>query len=178
MKTRQGFVSNSSSSSFVVAFPKKPSSPEELRNMMFTSYQYHIKHYDEAVPVETICQTVYQEICDQIASASVEEVEECLRGYYYYYLYDVLQDRGYGRTKIKEEDFDTKEEFIAAMNKDYEEKDRRAAKFQKEKALEFIEENRDKFILCTEYEDHSILESIMEHGNIFRNLKYIRVSHH
>ena len=35
MKIRNGFVSNSSSSSFIVAFPEKPKSAEHVRKMMF-----------------------------------------------------------------------------------------------------------------------------------------------
>lgn len=35
MKTRSGFVSNSSSSSFIVVFPHKPATVDELRNMIF-----------------------------------------------------------------------------------------------------------------------------------------------
>ena len=35
MKTRIGFVSNSSSSSFVIALPKKPKTFGELYDMMF-----------------------------------------------------------------------------------------------------------------------------------------------
>ena len=35
MKIRSGFVSNSSSSSFIVAFPKKPTTKNELSEMMF-----------------------------------------------------------------------------------------------------------------------------------------------
>ena len=35
MKTRAGFVSNSSSSSFVVAFPRKPKNAKDVQNILF-----------------------------------------------------------------------------------------------------------------------------------------------
>ncbi|KKK77527.1 hypothetical protein LCGC14_2852710, partial [marine sediment metagenome] len=35
MKIRQGFISNSSSSSFIVAFPKIPKNQNELQTMLF-----------------------------------------------------------------------------------------------------------------------------------------------
>lgn len=38
MKFRMGFVSNSSSSSFIVTFPHKPSSKEELKTMLNPEY--------------------------------------------------------------------------------------------------------------------------------------------
>lgn len=47
MKIRAGFVSNSSSSSFIVAFKKIPESEQELHEMLFGKEQYIIKVYDE-----------------------------------------------------------------------------------------------------------------------------------
>ncbi len=46
MKIRNGFVSNSSSSSFVVAFPKKPKSAEDVHKMMFDGKEGKIQPYD------------------------------------------------------------------------------------------------------------------------------------
>jgi hypothetical protein len=48
MKTRNGFVSNSSSSSFVVAFPKKPKNEEEVYQMMFNGEDGSINPYPES----------------------------------------------------------------------------------------------------------------------------------
>jgi hypothetical protein len=48
MKVRNGFVSNSSSSSFVVAFPKKPKSVEDVHKMMFDGEDGRIQPYDFA----------------------------------------------------------------------------------------------------------------------------------
>ena len=39
MKIRNGFVSNSSSSSFVVAFPKMPKDVQELKQILFWDQQ-------------------------------------------------------------------------------------------------------------------------------------------
>jgi len=46
MKTRNGFVSNSSSSSFVVAFPKEPKSFDDVYEMVFDSKEGGIQPYD------------------------------------------------------------------------------------------------------------------------------------
>lgn len=53
MKVRNGFVSNSSSSSFIVGFPKLPSSPEELETMMFGS-PGEVQPYDFCKATHTI----------------------------------------------------------------------------------------------------------------------------
>ena len=45
MKIRNGFVSNSSSSSFIVAFPKMPDSKEELKS--FLNSDIDISYYDK-----------------------------------------------------------------------------------------------------------------------------------
>jgi len=41
MKVRNGFVSNSSSSSFIVAWNKKPESVEEVKNILFGDAKTH-----------------------------------------------------------------------------------------------------------------------------------------
>ena len=41
MKIRTGFVSNSSSSSFVVAFSHRPKSVKDLKEMMFGKQEWH-----------------------------------------------------------------------------------------------------------------------------------------
>ncbi len=45
MKIRTGFVSNSSSSSFVVAFPHKPESAEDVKKMLFGKQEWHYSGY-------------------------------------------------------------------------------------------------------------------------------------
>jgi hypothetical protein len=68
MKTRNGFVSNSSSSSFIVLFPHKPKSEEDLMAMMFPKWKADevIKSYEGVTPmtIREIVSRVYHDIAD------------------------------------------------------------------------------------------------------------------
>ena len=81
MKIRNGFVSNSSSSSFVVAFPRKPKSIEETGDMLFgqgynpnerVDYKYNDTNFTkgqvaEKVFEDTRCNRCYKPTKNQIA---------------------------------------------------------------------------------------------------------------
>ena len=64
MKIRNGFVSNSSSSSFIVVFDKRPDSVEELKDMMFPNNKNEdtLCYYGEPETISTIVETVYKDI--------------------------------------------------------------------------------------------------------------------
>jgi len=62
MKIRNGFVSNSSSSSFVVVFPKKPDSIEELKDILFGK-GYNL---DEIYPFGFNDDLTLREICSYL----------------------------------------------------------------------------------------------------------------
>ena len=66
MKIRSGFVSNSSSSSFVVAFPKKPKSVEDVIEMLFGNRDGSdmVDRYDGSFPQRKISEQVFKDIQD------------------------------------------------------------------------------------------------------------------
>ena len=179
MKIRNGFVSNSSSSSFVVAFPKKPENQQELQDMMFTSFQQSISLYDNNVSTEEICRLVFHEICDQEESANEDEIAD-----HFYGLRDQELSSVFGGTPYvldrapKRKDFDTNDEFEEADRSFWRNESDEDLRYAKERAQEFMKENKGAFILCTSYSDHKKIESIMEHGNIFRNLEHIKIDNH
>jgi hypothetical protein len=79
MKIRNGFVSNSSSSSFVVAFPKKPETIEELKHMMFGNVSSgYIECYDDSISEMDCTETVFGDLVEH--SLTRDEIIEELSG--------------------------------------------------------------------------------------------------
>jgi len=92
MKTRNGFVSNSSSSSFIIAFPHKPMSVDDLRLMVFGNADPDEMRYP---PWDDDCKYGHtvQELSNQIFSdltrrnpdsATVEIIADQMEGLYYW----------------------------------------------------------------------------------------------
>ena len=74
MKKRLGFVSNSSSSSFIVGFDKKPENVDELQKMMFGEKE-HITIYDYTALASSIADHVFNEI-ETNGLITAEELKE------------------------------------------------------------------------------------------------------
>jgi len=71
MKIRNGFVSNSSSSSFIVVWDKQPESAEEIRKILFGDAKYHTAYNDD-VSTELMSETIFKET----KKASLEDIND------------------------------------------------------------------------------------------------------
>ena len=78
MKTRNGLVSNSSSSSFVVIFPKKPNSVDETFKYLFNSVDGSIKesYGDKSKTHQEISNIVFDDLKNKDISTIEELTEE------------------------------------------------------------------------------------------------------
>jgi len=98
MKIRTGFVSNSSSSSFLVAWDKKPESVEEVCEILFGNSSLH-SYYDDTFPTIELAEVIFNDTTEASKDAIYDEVSMS-----YSYWDGTWYDKGYkADSKLMEE---------------------------------------------------------------------------
>jgi len=198
MKIRNSFVSNSSSSSFVVGFKKHPQSVEEVHELLFgkesdtiTLYDYYNLSTDDAA------QIVFDDIKDQKPIAKNKILDEIRGGYFPGY-----PEYDYGRrTKSQQLQKEFEERFPGinywdektnnievnnfakkirmTMDAEFKEARDRVDDAAKDyyKSIKQIFNGFKVYVFSYSDSDGQFM-SIMEHGNIFSKLPHITISHH
>lgn len=166
MKVRNGFVSNSSSSSFVVKFPREPKSAQDVKDMMFPhegcscTYEEEEEYYDYKTTKTKIAKQVWRDIEWQ----DKEKNEEIL---------DKIKNDERVKLLLS---FDVC--MYEIMRKLYPNVE---LGWREQRGIEEINESNIKgeYIYHFEYSDNDgEFQTIMEHGNVFRNLEHTKTSHH
>jgi len=168
MKHRQGFVSNSSSSSFIVGFDKVPESAEELHTMMFPEGEHTIQPYDHSASSTQVAETVFEDMTDQLKFKTARKALiadlSCI------YTNEIRTNwRGLER-QYKSEGMDLYDMW---------EKIEDDLKPLRMSLIEnFLSTVEDKILFRFEYGDDDSYGALLEHGDIFRNLPHFKLSFH
>lgn len=189
MKTRNGFVSNSSSSSFLVVFPKTPASIEETRELLFGKEKTYPGLWDGSGPFPTVsvAAAVFGDLQGQVPMPRDESIAHHLNEHM-----DGKFIKAYAK-KNKPPRYPKEPKGIdwSADYKDYS-KTPAYKKWEKlqqayglafnkwaQKAIkEFLKKNPG-VLYQFEYSDQDgSFRAAMEHGNLFEKLPFIRISHH
>jgi len=181
MKIRNGFVSNSSASSFVVALNKKPSSVKELKQILFgddEKYSYpfedqnHADYEDEIWGTMNVASIVFN---DMKKKATKKEIFEVIRNGWFndypefdYYAYSAIKEE----EKDPEKALKLQQEFIKKLEL---ETDKAAKKIMDR----FLETHSEKVFYIVSYSDNDgELMCAMEHGNLFNRVPHLTISYH
>ena len=162
MKYRNGFVSNSSSSSFLVAFPHNPKSVKDVQEMVFGDTKNFVHPYDSVVyAVEQISQIIWDEVKKQIPNN---------RNIINSAMHNVLVDYRDFEIPIENPQYPGDYDF------DYE----GYTHANNQKVHGFMNKNDGCFFYHFEYSDNGggKISCAMEHGDLFKNLPHLVSSNH
>jgi len=173
MKIRQGFVSNSSSSNFIVAIPKEIDTAKKLQELLFGSDIY-MKYYDDSFSCKDLAEVIFNDIKgqDDRSSDLKHLFEEIVGGSLQGFKYKSKRlSPGQSHWDIDDE----KEREIV-----WKEESEMRAKHAVVQVLRFVDANKEKCNIYTfTYSDNDgAIQSALEHGDVFDNVKHMVSSHH
>jgi hypothetical protein len=157
MKIKSDFITNSSSSSFLVVFDELPKTVEEMKKILFGEREEFQNPYDDDQYWKTT--SISDIVLNDLTEVTKEQVKDFFNGF----TDDVL----YESCSLPNGKFDWK--------KYNEIQDEQASK----KTDEFYANHHGKKFAIFEFSDNDgAVYSSMEHGILFRNLENIRRSNH
>ena len=156
MKIRKGFVSNSSSSSFLVVWDKKPGSVEEVHQILFDGLDTH-SYWDDHFDAKKLSEIIFNDTQE----ATEKQILEEIRSSYYFedwnnknvwryvgYKADKKLLEEYAKNKIE---LNRQIDFYESMYKEYSEKDKefiqRKVKLERVNQVETELTKREKDLL-------------------------------
>jgi len=170
MKIRSGFVSNSSSSSYVIAFVTKPDSWGHLWERMFPEGDMYLEDWGRKVSTPDLARNVYELILAQGTPATKKEIAAFVRG-----IGDL--DSGYRSPPINE-DYATNEAYEKAHKAHWDSWQREVAQNEKAIVNNFWKANKGSYILCCTFSDHNSLDIFLHNGEGLSHFPHLFLSQH
>jgi hypothetical protein len=207
MKIRNGFVSNSSSSSFILKLPFYPESYDDMRKILLGDNDSLVvcNYEDEAYPTKMIVDIIYRDVVEKIGptkKSSIKNIDIASEIYIGEYSLNDYDDKIEKKYRI--EYFELKKEFrkIQKENdkmlqssemsqKDFSSRWKASEKYRDE--LEIISDkminivinsiketsiDTNIFITLSYSDNDSSIMSFIEHGNILDSITVAKISHH
>ena len=197
MKTRNGFVSNSSSSSFIVGFDRVPKTKAELKAMMFYKEETSVQPFDfyEPLSVDAVVDRVFRDLKAQNRPLNKKEIfREMTCGYFEGFPEFRYNEETESKKIVKDYELnhggrDIYENRKSPEFKAYQKAYQKACQkedAEREKQIDiaakrYFEKEYPKFknkkVYVFSYSDNHG-EGELEHGEIFSKLTHLQISHH
>ena len=171
MRRKLDFVTNSSSSSFIVAWPKLVDSWDEVHDIVIFKEKADIVFND--------CLRQKAFLIEESLSCINKISKEIARGYFCGYK-QYSDDPGYKNLyRDRQDKVLSDDEYRKKVDTIFRKVDKENKKNARILAEKFVKENIGKYCYMFNYGDEDgYLYSQLEHGDTFRGLKYLQISHH
>jgi hypothetical protein len=166
MRIKEDFITNSSSSSFIVAFDKPVVSLEEIKDkIMFIEKATAVfGRIQEQTPIKI-------ELSPECINKLTDEISS---GYFEGFIWDREDLK-----KLKKEDFPTEKEYFDARTEARKKYEKANWEKAEKIAIRFVEENVGKVAYTFSFSDNDgKFWSEMEHGGTFDEFPHLEISHH